>query len=194
MAGHKCNVIFCNCFCKKAIIGKSHPWTNSIEYQSRGKPLTNLQRHWSIQSSLKTRQRGHWSIRISSEIHMDQWLPNLPESSGLHRYRSIDQELSRTPNQRYFLESVAGAKGRSTAVQTGGVLQYKLEVYCGVSLSSMLRSQQGTALQMGDVLRYKLEVYCQYFSDKLYRLRIPEQFPIECSSLNSFLSNGTETW
>ena len=31
----------------------------------------------------------------------------------------------------------------------GGVLQCKWEVYCGVSLSPMLRSQQGTALQMG---------------------------------------------
>ena len=57
----------------------------------------------------------------------------------------------------------------------GGVLRYKLEVYCGVSLSSRLRSQRGTALQMGGVLRYKLEVYCQYFSDKLYGLEVPEQ-------------------
>ena len=48
-------------------------------------------------------------------------------------------------------------------VQIGGVLRCKLEVYCGVSLSSRLRSQRGTALQMGGVLRYKLEVYCQYF-------------------------------
>ena len=33
----------------------------------------------------------------------------------------------------------------------GGVLRYKWEVYCSVSLffSSRLRSQQGTALQMG---------------------------------------------
>ena len=38
-------------------------------------------------------------------------------------------------------------------VQIGGILLYKLEVYCGVSLSSRLKSQQGTAL------RYKLEVY-----------------------------------
>ena len=55
----------------------------------------------------------------------------------------------------------------------GGVLQYKL-VYCGVSLSPKFRSQQGTALQMGGVLRYKLEMYCQYLSDKLYGLGVPE--------------------
>ena len=59
----------------------------------------------------------------------------------------------------------------------GGVLRYKLEVCCGVSLSPKFRSQQGTALQMGGVLLYKLEVYCQYFSDKLYGLGVPEQFP-----------------
>ena len=39
-------------------------------------------------------------------------------------------------------------------------------------------SQQGTALQMGGVLLYKLEVYCQYFSDKLYGLGVPEQCPL----------------
>ena len=58
-----------------------------------------------------------------------------------------------------------------------GALQYKLEVYCGVSLSPKHRSQQGTALQMRGVLWYKLEVYCQYLSDKLCRLGVPEQFP-----------------
>ena len=56
----------------------------------------------------------------------------------------------------YFLKSIAGTNWRRTAVQIGGVLQYKLEVHCGVSLSPKLRSQQGIALQMGGVLRYKL--------------------------------------
>ena len=62
---------------------------------SSGKLLTNFQHHWSIQISLKTRQRGHWSIRISPEIHMDQCLPNLSESSGLHRYRSTSADCKR---------------------------------------------------------------------------------------------------
>ena len=31
-----------------------------------------------------------WSILISSEIHVDQWRPNLSESSGLHRYGSME--------------------------------------------------------------------------------------------------------
>ena len=56
-------------------------------------------------------------------------------------------------------------------------MQYKLEVYCGVCLFPKLRSQRGTALQMGGVLRYKLEVYRQYFSDKLYGLGVPKQCP-----------------
>ena len=30
-----------------------------------------------------------WSIRISPEIHMDQWLPNPSESSVLDRHRPI---------------------------------------------------------------------------------------------------------
>ena len=72
---------------------------------------------------------------------------------------------------------IASTNGRRTAVQIGGVLQYKLAVFCGVSLSPKLRSQRGTALQMGGVLRYKLEVYRQYFSDTLYGLWVPKQSP-----------------
>ena len=68
--------------------------------------------------------------------------------------------------------------------QLGGVLQYKLAVHCGVSLSSKLRSQQGAALQMGGVLRYKLEMYCQHFSDKSYRLGIHGQCPFVLVSLS----------
>ena len=53
---------------------------------NQGKLLTNLQGHGSIhRSSLKARHQA-----IGPEIHMDQWLPNLSESSGLHRHRSIE--------------------------------------------------------------------------------------------------------
>ena len=45
----------------------------------------------------------------------------------------------------------------------GGVLQYTWEVYCWVSPSSRLPSQEGPAIQMGGVLPYKLEVYCRTF-------------------------------
>ena len=62
---------------------KSHPWTNA----SLGETFDEL---WSIRISLKTRQRDHWSIRVAPFIHTDQWLPNLSESSGLHRHRSIE--------------------------------------------------------------------------------------------------------
>ena len=69
--------------------------------------------------------------------------------------------LDRAAYQSWMAKTIAGTNGTRVAVQIGGVLQYKLVVYCGVSLSPKLRSQQGTALQMGGVLRYKLEVYCQ---------------------------------
>ena len=55
------------------------------------------------------------------------------------------------------------------AVQIGGILQYKLEVYCGVSLSPKLRSQQGTALQMGGVLLLYRQVV---------RVGVPKQCPV----------------
>ena len=61
--------------------GKSHPWTNTSLGEN---PLRNFQAHWSMRISLKTRPQGDWSIRRSLEIHMDQWLPILSESSGLH--------------------------------------------------------------------------------------------------------------
>ena len=38
-------------------------------------------------------------------------------------------------------------------------MQFRWEVYCEVSLSSNLRCQEGTAIQMGGVLPHKLEVY-----------------------------------
>ena len=67
-------------------------------------------------------------------------------------------------------EAYCGTNRRRTAVP--------MEVYCGVSLSPNLSSQQGTALQMGGVLWYKLEVYCQYFVDKLYGLGAPKLGPV----------------
>ena len=89
--------------------------------------------------------------------------------AGREAYRTCmvptlsNQEHSGTPNHWYFLKSIAGTNGRHTAVQIGRVVQYKLEVYCSISLSLRLRSQEGTALQMGGVLRYKLEVYYSTF-------------------------------
>ena len=69
-----------------------------------------------------------------------------------------------TPTPKYFSKSTAVQVGGRTAVQMGGVLQYKREAYCRVSLSSKLRSQESTAIQMGyAVLPYKLEVYCRTF-------------------------------
>ena len=82
--------------------------------------------------------------------------PRGPRDSCIWRLQS-------QPNPQYFSKSTAVQMGGRTAVQMGGVLQYKWEAYCGVSLSSKLRSQESTAIQMGGVLPYKLEVYCRTF-------------------------------
>ena len=60
---------------------------------------------------------------------------------------------------------------KSIAIQMGGVLQYKWEVYCdtngrstdNISLSSERRGTKSTAVQIGGVLQYKWEVYCDTF-------------------------------
>ena len=60
---------------------------------------------------------------------------------------------------------------KSTAIQMGGVLQYKWEAYCdtngrstdSLSLSLEPRGTESTAIQVGGVLRYKWEVYCDTF-------------------------------
>ena len=68
------------------------------------------------------------------------------------------QELSANPKTLVLSQKYCHTNGRRIAVQIGGVLQYKWGVYCGISLCSRLRSQEGTAIQMGGVLPYKLEV------------------------------------
>ena len=60
---------------------------------------------------------------------------------------------------------------KSTAIQMGGVLQYKWEAYCdtngrstdSISLFSERRGTKSTAVQMGGVLQYKWEAYCDTF-------------------------------
>ena len=57
----------------------------------------------------------------------------------------------------YKWEAYCSTNGRRTAVQMGGVL-------LGFPFLR-LRSQEGRAMQMGGVLPYKLEVYCRTFFD-----------------------------
>ena len=59
----------------------------------------------------------------------------------------------RRPQPPRFSQKYCRTDGRCTAVQMGGVLQYKWEVYCWVSLSSRRRSQGGPAIQMGAYCR-----------------------------------------
>ena len=73
---------------------------------------------------------------------------------------------SGNPNPQCFLKSIAGTNGRRIAVQVGGILQCKLEVYCGVALwirqglSWAGRAQRykwgRTAVQLGDALYFLL--------------------------------------
>ena len=49
-----------------------------------------FQGHWPIQIFPEKTAPRDWSIRISPAIYIDQWLPNVSESSGLHRHRSIE--------------------------------------------------------------------------------------------------------
>ena len=41
-------------------------------------------------------------------------------------------------------------------------------MYCGVSLSSRLRSEKGTVIQMGGVLLYKFEVHSAFQNDYIH--------------------------
>ena len=79
------------------------------------------------------------------------------------RYLALVGNFPEPPTTGIFLKSIAGTDGRR--------------------LSSRRGSQRGTALQMGGVLRYKLEVYCQYFSDKLYGLGVPGQCSVSFINL-----------
>ena len=56
----------------------------------------------------------------------------------------------------YKWEGYCRTNGRRTALQMGGAL---------LGFPSRLRREEGTAMQMGGVLPYKLEVYCSTFSE-----------------------------
>ena len=72
---------------------------------------------------------------------------------------------------QFLAPSIAGTNGRCTAVQMGGVL-------LGFPFFKACTRGRYSNTNAGGVLRYKLEVYCQYFSDKLCALGVPEQFPV----------------
>ena len=85
------------------------------------------------------------------------WYLRSPKNTNLY------SETFRWPQPPVFFQKYCRTNGGRTAVQMGGVLPYKWEAYCRVSLSSKLRSQESIAVQMGGVLPYKLEVYCRTF-------------------------------
>ena len=68
------------------------------------------------------------------------------------------------PQPPVFFQKYCRTNGGRTAVKMGGVLQYKWEAYCRVSLSSKFRSQESKAIQMGGV---QIGGALLYFLDKL---------------------------
>ena len=57
---------------------------------------------------------------------------------------------------RYEWEAYCDTNGRRTAIQMGGVL-------AGFPFPQSVRGTKSTAIQIGGVLQYKLEVYCDTF-------------------------------
>ena len=102
------------------------------------------------------------------------------QSGGAERQRTGNPKNASTPLFCYALFKLGDHSGdhnhqdfpKSTAVQMGGVLQYKWEAYCNtnggstdsISLSSERRGTKSTAVQIGGVLQYKWEAYCDTFS------------------------------
>ena len=100
-----------------------------------------------------------------------------------HRETEQNPEISsllsgsfRNPQPLVFSQKYCRYAWEAYCGTIGGVLQYRLEVYCGVSLSSKLRSQQGTALQMGGVVGTNWRCIAVLL-DKLYRSGAPKQCP-----------------
>ena len=75
--------------------------------------------------------------------------------SGQNKNSSLKSGTFRRPQPPVLSQKYCRTNGRRTAVQMGSVLQCKWD--------SRPRSQEGTTIQMGGVLLYKLEVYCSTF-------------------------------
>ena len=70
---------------------RARPTRTSWNHGNKTPPLAKppFGRCWR-QTLSQNKAPRDWSIRISPETHMDQCLPNLSESSGLHQHRSIE--------------------------------------------------------------------------------------------------------
>ena len=76
---------------------------------------------------------------------------------------TLNQKRSGDPKPPVFFQKYCRTNGSRTAVQMGGVLQYKWEAYCRVSLLRSLEARKYGNTNGGGVLPYKLEVYCRTF-------------------------------
>ena len=101
------------------------------------------------------RGKGRQRSRKVSEWHAEAFSP----SHTAPLARMSNQELSGDPSPQYFL--------KSTAIEMGGVLQYKWVVFCWVSISSSrLRSQGGKAIHKWGAYcctNWRCTVYCRTF-------------------------------
>ena len=73
------------------------------------------------------------------------------EHSGDHNHQDFSKVL------RCEWEAYCNTNGRRTAIQMGGSTD-------NISLSSECRGTESTAIQIGGILQYKLEVHCDTFS------------------------------
>ena len=64
-----------------------------------------------MQTVRENKAPSDWSIRISPEIDMDQWLPNLSETSGPHQHWSIECSYLSCFSLRNFWQFPARGSG-----------------------------------------------------------------------------------
>ena len=100
-----------------------------------------------LQAGLAFCFMGHGPLYICLDLLPATPLPPVHKQDAQHMFL-----LGKIPVTLYNHQKFP----TSTAIQMGGVLQYKWEAYWD-------RDTKSTAIQIGGVLQYKLEVYCDTF-------------------------------
>ena len=133
--------------------------------------------------SVQFQKEGRFSWFLFCFRFLEKWFQQFrfPVPSLHHpvvRGASHVSGTSGTPNRWYFLKSIAGTNGRRIAVQIGGVLQYKLGVYCGFSLSPKPEASEAQRYKWGAHGGTNWRCTASTFSDKLHGLGVPKQSPM----------------
>ena len=130
------------------------PWSSLPFWKKQGKPPKKARIFSRDAEPLNLKIPG----KEGKNAQKSKEIPCSEKSKEIEKARK-----GRSGQPPVFFQKHCRTNGGRTALQMGGVLQYKWEAYCGVSLSSKFRSQESTAIQMGGILPYKLEVYCLTF-------------------------------